>query len=212
MLHREKDKNRVSDACIPCCTPGNWIALPPSTVPQSIHGKYAWICICEIFPHQEKCSVTLFSYPILHWSCLIFPLTAGRPNSWKSCTGAFTAAAPHCWICLPCFQGMVEYSYYTQLTVSRIFLPIHQTSAVCWKLLRLNTVCHRNNALGAQTKISHSQYVPLYMLILASLSLLLLLAYTIMWHNIKVNNVMQWVKLQRKYKWEIRCFLTQNTA
>lgn len=138
MLHREKDKNRVSDACIPCCTPGNWIALPPNTVPQSIHGKYAWIWTWEIFPHREKCSVTPFSRPILPWSCLIFPLTAGKPNSLKSHNSALTATAPHCWTCdnntcLPSFEGTVEYSYCTQLTVSRI-LPIHQTSAACWKL------------------------------------------------------------------------------
>lgn len=153
MLHREKDKNRVSDACIPCCTPGNWIALPPSTVPQSIHGKYAWIWTCEIFPHQEKCSVTLFSHPILHWSCSIFPLTAGKYNSLKYHNSAFTDTAPHCWTCdsniiLPCFEGTMEYSYCTQLTVSRI-LPILQTSAACWKLPKLNTVYHGNRALGA---------------------------------------------------------------
>jgi len=94
VLHREKDKNRVSDACIPCHTPGNGIIIPPSTVFQSMRGKYAWMWTREIFPHQEKDSVPLFPRPILHLSCSVFPLRIDKSNSLEDRSPAFTGTSP----------------------------------------------------------------------------------------------------------------------
>lgn len=94
VLHREKDKNRVSDACIPCRTPGNRIVIPPSTVFQSTRGKYAWMWTHEIFPNKAKYSVPLFPLPILHLSCSIFPLPVDKSNSLQYHSSAFTATAP----------------------------------------------------------------------------------------------------------------------
>lgn len=94
VLHREKDKNRVSDACIPCRTPGNRIVIPPSTVFQSMRGKYAWMWTREIFPHQEKHSFPLIPRPILDLSCSIFPLPVDKSNSLEYHSSAFTATTP----------------------------------------------------------------------------------------------------------------------
>lgn len=155
VLHREEDKNRVSDACIPCRTPGNRIIMPPSTVFQSMRGKYAWMWTREIFPNQEEYSVSLFPLPILHLVLFDISFTCWQiqqPGVLQLCLYCHCSPRHPAEQCdsndaLLYFGGAAEYSCCTQLRVSKM-CPILQTSAACRKLPKLNTVCHRNCALG----------------------------------------------------------------